>query len=178
MAETWPYVKQTWTENVSSGSAARFTYMEEGIRAAHLQPVVRVTHTLNQTITTATDTALAFNTERFDSAAGIADTMHDNATNNSRLTCRYAGIYQITAIVNWTFNASGFRYLAIRLNGSTLIARDGREGNATTAQSVSALYALAVNDYVEAVVTQDSGTSRTVEQNSNYSPEFMMVRVA
>jgi hypothetical protein len=45
-------------------------------------------------------------------------------------------------------------------------------------QVVTALYDLAVNDYVELHVRQNSGISLNVAASSNYSPEFMMTRVA
>src|SRR5919108_3473294 len=101
MAETTPYVKQTWVDGVSTCSAARNTYQEEGISAAHLQPSVRVFHNATQSITTATETALAFNSERWDTAFGSASTQHDTATNNSRLTAQYAGKYLVVGHVGF-----------------------------------------------------------------------------
>src|SRR5262245_1380457 len=94
---TIPYVKQTWTDGASSCNAARNNVHENGLFEISYAPAVHVTHNANQSINTATDTVLAFNTERFDQCANTADTMHDTVTNNSRLTCRYAGVYQITA---------------------------------------------------------------------------------
>ena len=78
----------------------------------------------------------------------------------TRLTCRYAGVYQITA------NASlgsdpGYEstYMRFRVNGSDKHCAAGRTrtrvDNAT--MLLTTLYALAVNDYVEVRVTQSSG---------------------
>lgn len=177
------YVRNpTWVDGSGGGTsidAADLNANDLGVFNAFYQPCVRVTHNAAQTITTATNTALAFNTERFDQAGNAADTMHDTVTNNSRLTCRYAGVYQITGNVEWVANATGERMTLIRLNGATQIGRSYIQASAAVghAYSVSTLYALAVNDYVELVVFQNSGGNLNVTLSANYSPEFMMVRV-
>jgi hypothetical protein len=185
MAVVIPYVENTaWADGSGGGTpitAAKLNVVEDGISNAHLMPAVRVFHNATQSITTVTATVLAFNSERFDQAGGAASTQHDTVTNNSRLTCRYAGIYHIAANVGWqSSTATGFRQVRIRLNGTTYIAGvQGDAGQASTIyQSVSTLYALSVNDYVETVVDHSQGTSINVLATSNYSPEFMMVRVA
>ncbi len=178
---TVPYVKQTWTDGVSQASAARLTVIENGIYDASLAPAVRVYHNAAQSIANNTVTTLAFNSERFDQASGVADTMHDNVTNNSRLTCRYAGVYQITAQVGWAVSAAGSRYVEIRVNNAIPIALEEKEPETTgtaMATTVSTLYAMAVNDYVEVRVFQDSGGALNVNSTGNWTPEFMMVRVA
>lgn len=118
---------------------------------------------------------LAFNSERFDT-----DTIHDTAANNSRLTCKTAGVYQIVANVAFAANATGRRIVGIRLNGSTTIARQSLNALATgmTQIVVTTQYQLAVNDYVEVEVYQDSGGDLAVSATGNYSPEFSMVRMA
>jgi hypothetical protein len=174
-----PYVKQTWTDNVSSFSAARGAVIESGIHEVSLAPAVRVFHNANQSINHNTFTILAFNSERFDTAAGAAATHHDTVTNNSRLTCLYAGKYLITAHVGWDVSAVGVRIVRILLNGLTEIARNRTTAadNVTT-HSVTTLYDLAVNDYVVVEVYQDRGSALNVATAANYTPEFMMVRVA
>ena len=102
---TIPRVKQVWVDNTAGGtpiSAARFNNMEDGIFDAQYMPAVRVTHSIAQSISNNTLTALAFDTERFDTASNAADTQHDNASFNSRLTCRYAGIYAINGCAEWS----------------------------------------------------------------------------
>lgn len=136
----------------------------------------RVTHNAAQAATTAVALVLAFNTERFDTNA-----IHDTAVNNSRLTCKTAGLYLIVGNIEWAANATGYRRLDIRLNGATLIASE-REGDVvvaaiTTIQHITTIYQLAVNDYVELLATQTSGGNLNVNSTANISPEFMMVRV-
>jgi len=163
-----------------SWSAAKANQLEAGVNDVSYAPAVRVFHNVNQSITTGTDTALAFNSERFDQAGNAADTMHDTVTNNSRLTCRYAGVYQITGTVGFAANATGIRQAQIRLNGTTSLVLD-RHTTVTANDdyiNVSTLYLLAVNDYVELLAFQSSGGALNVLSTANISPEFSMVRVA
>lgn len=176
-----PYVKQTWTDGVSSGSAARFAVIESGVHEVSLAPAVRVFHSANQTLTTSVEAALAFNSERFDTAAGAAATHHDTATNNSRLTVLYAGKYLVSGTVRFAANATGARQVRVRLNGATFIAAvqiPTSSAGSTTTLNVTALYDMAVNDYVELMAFQTSGGDLAAEVQANISPEFMMVRVA
>lgn len=178
-----PYSEQSWVDGSGGAtplSAARLNWIEVGIGGVSFAPTVRVYNNANININTATLTALTYNSERFDTAHNAADTMHDTGINTGRLTCRYAGKYQITSNVDWAGNVTGTRVILIRLNGVTTIAREdtlagtGGPGG----QSISTLYDLAVNDYVETVVYQTSGAGLNVNATGNFSPEFMMVRVA
>jgi hypothetical protein len=185
MAVVFPYVRNTtWADGQGGGTpidAADLNKIEDGIFNVHQQPAVRVFHNASQAITTGTETTLAFNSERYDQAGGSASTMHDTATNNSRLTAIYAGVYSIGASIDWATVAAGtFREVCLRINGSTKIARDVRPPTSAGAssQSVSAHYSFAVNDYVEVRVTHDMGSTQNVVVTSNASPEFWMVRVA
>lgn len=179
-----PYTPQAWADGSGGGtpeSGARLAVMEAGIRDAHLMPAVGVTHNAAQSITNSTNTILAFNTERFDQAGGGASTQHDTVTNNSRLTCRYDGIYQIVANVDWASNVTGERLIEIVLNaGLTSIARvrGAAGGIGPCNQLVTRQYALVVNDYVQLQVFQTSGGALNVTLSGNHSPEFSMVRVA
>src|SRR5262245_13632341 len=123
---TIPYVAQTWADGSGGGtplSAARLNVIEAGVKEVSYAPAVRVFHNANQAIVTATVTALAFNSERIDQAGNAADTQHDTVTNNSRLTCKYAGVYDIGACIAWEVVAAGtYRQIGIRLNGTTIIA--------------------------------------------------------
>jgi hypothetical protein len=177
---TIPYVRQTWTDGVSQYTAARGAVQENGIFEVSYAPAVRVYHNAAQSITSATPTALAFNSERFDQAGNAADTMHDNVTNNSRLTCRYAGVYQITGNASFAANATGYRQLEIKLNNTTTIESSiDMTASGTVASRIlcTTLYSLAVNDYVELIAYQTSGGGLNVDVIGNLSPEFMMVRV-
>ena len=143
---------------------------------ADAQPCARVYKSSNQSIADVTEESLIFDgAERFDT-----DAIHDLATNPSRLTCKTAGKYAIWAHLSIAYNATGYRYAFIRLNGTTYIAGCSQglvPGNPIDI-SLTTLYDLAVNDYVEVRVYQNSGGALNVTANGNYSPEFGMVRVS
>lgn len=140
-------------------------------------PTVRVYHDADQSVSDSTMTALAFNSERFDT-----DSMHDVSTNNSRLTANTPGYYQITACVRWEANANGLRLIRIRLNGTTDLA-GVHEINLSADildQVVTTLWYMEEGDYVECTAYQTSGAPLNVQIPSGahaLSPEFMMVRV-
>lgn len=111
-----------------------------------------------QSISNATDTMLTFNLELFDN-----DIMHDNSTNNSRITIKTAGLYLIQAQVAFTGNATGRRVLNLYKNGvRTDLRGSGAEhpGSISVTANVfgfSTILNLAVNDYIESGVYQTSG---------------------
>jgi hypothetical protein len=139
---------------------------------------VLVYHNVAQPVNHQIDTALAFNSERFDLVGGVASTQHDAAT-PTRLTCRQAGRYQISGHLEWANNATGARRIWIRLNGVTKIA----VGASTDPTSdplgpaiVTTIWDLTIGDFVELVVWHNVGAALNVAASGSYSPEFMMHR--
>lgn len=132
----------------------------------------------NLTINASTTTSIAFNAERFDT-----DNFHDNVTNNTRLTVPTgkAGYYAISFSADMQFSSnSGASEFLIRKNGTTYIY-DGyvaRSDNASVSYSHSSgstIYAnLAVGDYVEFQVWQNSGASQTYTGSQGYT-HFSMI---
>lgn len=118
--------------------------------------------------------ALTFNTERFDT-----DTIHDTGTNTGRLTCKTAGVYLITANIAFDVNSTGHRDVYLRVNGTTIMAATVQPALALAGNIIvcSTHYSLAVNDYVEVVVYQNSGGALNVLYLGDYTPEFMMQRI-
>lgn len=157
-------------------SAARFNDQESGIFNVDYRAAARVFHSASQSITSGVATALAFNSERFDQENNAASTIHDTATNNSRLTCRTAGVYLISAVAEWAASPVNGT-LRLRVGGATEIARQQVVGDYRV-MCISSIYALNVNDYVEVVVSQASGGAVNINSTANYSPEFSMVLVA
>lgn len=158
------------------GTAGQRIRTNVGATAAewYTSPAARVFNNANIGITASTPTVLALNSERYDT-----DVIHDNATNNSRLTCKTAGKYRITGQVQWASGAGTFRQADLLLNGTTVIAVDNRPpvSGTVTYQQVTTTYDLAVNDYVELRVLQDTAGSLNVNSAGNYSPEMMMEMV-
>ncbi len=127
-----------------------------------------------QTISNNTETAIAFDSERYDT-----DGIHDNSTNNSRLTCKTAGKYLIIAQLEYADNSTGFRGIRLKLNGSTYIGliRVNAVVASTTFILATTIYDLSVNDYVEARAYQGSGGDLDVIVTANVNSEFMMQRI-
>jgi hypothetical protein len=175
MAVVIPYVKNTTWADGSGGatpvSAAKLNVLEDGVFDAHNMPCARVTHNANQATVSGTPFILAFNTERYDT-----DTIHDTVTNNSRLTCKHAGVYDIGGCIAWSANAVDSE-IFLWLNGATIIASNHVIADSRR-QIVATHYKLAVNDYVELRVLQVSGSAKNVITGANYSPEFWMARLA
>ena len=119
-----------------------------------------------------TETALTFDSERWDT-----DTMHSTVSNTGRLTATTAGQYVISANIGFAANATGYRYCTIRLNGVTPIASHAAVGfsNDTNYFNLSTTYNLAATDYVDIVVFQNSGAALNVTSAPNASPEFGML---
>lgn len=178
------YVKNTtWADGSGGGTAitaAKLNNIESGIFDAHYQAAASVYMSSNQSINNTTTTTLNWNNERFDTESNAASTIHDNASNNSRLTCRTAGKYLITLNVDFAPNATGVRAIWIQLNGGSSIAGQTGPGNATyNTFSASLLWDMAVNDYVEALVYQSSGGALNVQTGGASSTTgYSMVRVA
>jgi hypothetical protein len=183
-----PFVKDATFADGSGGgtpiTAAKLNNIEQGVLDAHLMPSVRVYNNAAQSIPSATETALAFNTERWDTAGGVASTQHDTVTNNSRLTCRYAGKYLVTAHAEFAVNATGQRYIVVRLNGtgtSPVLARGLGHGTYSTVLIATTTVDLAVNDYLQVIAAHDAGVALNVSASSasNWTSfEFMMTRIA
>jgi hypothetical protein len=165
---------RTWTTGELATAAMLNQDVRDNVAFLANPPACRVYHNATQTVATSTRTALAFNTERYDTAA-----MHDTATNNSRITFPVAGLYLITGHVEWALNADpdGLRQLEIRANGSDsqILAIQGSVFNpasTTLEQSISTVHKFAAAEYVQLTAFQNSGSTFTINSVVMYSPEF------
>jgi len=154
--------------------AASKVYVDTSIPPGGYTQGARVRHDTGQNVPTTTATILAFNTEIYDT-----DTIHDNVTNNSRLTCKTAGKYIIAGNIFFDPNATGRRQVGIRLNGTTYIAIIIQNATLTGGHglSLSTIWSLNINEFVELVPWQDSGDTLEIKSYGYYSPEFMMQRI-
>lgn len=144
-------------------------------------PAALAYNSVNQSIANNTLTMLALDTERFDT-----DGIHDNATNNTRLTCQTAGKYAVFSSMIWAFNGTGVRVMQILLNGTTGFIWSSQNAvsiaitNETTRMTCSGLIDLVVGDYIEAQVKQTSGgalDSVAVTVPSGLAPVLGMVKL-
>lgn len=132
-------------------------------------PATRVYNSVVLPLTTAVNTLLTFDTERYDT-----DNIHDLVTNTGRLTCKTAGVYRVALHLDFVSNATGYRQVQLRLNGTTVFAQDTRVAvnGANTSIALSTVFRLAINDYVEGLALQNSGVALNVSATSAYSPEL------
>lgn len=128
----------------------------------------------DQTIVTATTSAIALNQEHYDT-----DTIHDLSTNNSRLTATTAGKYVISGHIRLAANATGTRRIGIRVNGTLDIAFFDQNGDASLEfiVSIATIYDLAAADYVELTVTQTSGGNLNLDATGDWGSEFAMQKI-
>ena len=134
----------------------------------------KVYHNANQNVSNGSETALSFNSEDWDT-----DAMHDNSTNNTRITFKTAGKYfiqghvQVADIVDGSGNTAGRRHLAIRLNGGNrnVVSQSSPSLSDQWAHQASVMLDVSVNDYVELLFLQSSGETLAVQYN-NGSPFF------
>jgi hypothetical protein len=137
-------------------------------------PQARVYNDANLSINNTTFTALTFNSERFDNGS-----LHSTSANTGRLTAPITGLYMVGAHAVFASNATGFRVIQLRVNGTTVIEYEnkGAVNGDVTGVGARTLYQMAATDYVEVVVYQSSGGALNVSATANYSPEFWMVRL-
>ena len=128
----------------------------------------------NQSISSATWTAITFDTELFDT-----DTFHDNSTNNTRFTIPtgLGGKYLLTAQIAIGSNTVGARGMQYRKNGaavsspmfiSTLTGFDMYYGN-------SAVLTATAGDYFELFTWQNSGGALNVIGAASDQTTFQMI---
>lgn len=149
-------------------------------------PATRMRRTSAQSIPNNTLTAISYtNPAVFNTAVPSMFT----PLTPTRLTARIAGKYQVCGNVFWNRPTPGgdvgTRTLEFAKNRGlpsehVFALRINAAGDAD-AMTLSSLVELAVNDYIEMLVLQDSGVAITVLSPTggvNYSPHFMAARVA
>ena len=133
----------------------------------------------NQSLTNATLTAISFNTEYFDT-----DAMHDNVTNNSRITVASGkgGKYLLVGNLVYAANATGFRQFFIRINGANTwysASNPAIPAYASFPNYVSYTFVLdlAAGDYVELFGLQNSGGALDVQGGDTGVSYFQLIKV-
>lgn len=145
----------------SSGHARLWEWFQalaEDIDTAFARPVFRARRAAAQSIGTASETTIQWDTEDFDTQNG-----HDLVTNPTRYVVQKAGYYQIGGGCGWSSNATGRRGVFWRKNGTTMDGTaawwvPGINGNyAVSGRAI--VQQFAVNDFIEMAVFQESGVS-------------------
>jgi hypothetical protein len=141
------------------------------------QPRARVYNNATLSIADSTATVIAWNSERYDVGA-----MHDTAVNNSRITVPTGGdgLYLFTGEYGFNANATGYRLVTLRKNGTTTVASVSYTavGAGTgTAINLSAILDLVATDYIEVIATQTSTGNLTSGSTSDDTAWFSAVKL-
>jgi hypothetical protein len=150
----------TFTDGVKSSSEDN-TYIRDPIAFLQRPPLAELRQTAAQLIANTTYVAVSFDAEDVDTDVDNIGG-HDNVTNNSRYTARYAGWYQVSGVIGYVANATGRRLAAWAVNGTNVNAGQvaiNNTGAATDVEVVARkkhLY-LNVGDYLQLMAYQESG---------------------
>lgn len=122
----------------------------------------KVTKSADQSISNSTSTIITWDQEDYDT-----DGMHDNVTNNTRITIKSAGKYSVMAQFEWESNSSGKRIIDIMKN-SVALGKANYLASGSSQHTLSFIDEFAVNDILEVRVFQDSGGSLDFLDNITY----------
>lgn len=133
----------------------------------HWAKYVRLSKTATQSITNSTATALTWGQEDRDDWA-----LHSLVTNTSRITMidQVAGIWTLSAVVEFAANATGLRTIELRKNG-TAFATKTKVAPASGVCSIDIESSVPVvsTDYLEVWVTQTSGGALNVDSGTSFT---------
>lgn len=135
-------------------------------------------NSVTQSLASGSWTTLAWNSEIRD-----VGSLHDTATNNSRMTVPAggAGHYIATCVIRWAANATGtYRCIAVLLNGvlqQSTVAPAPATGQTISCTIVLPLV-LAAGDYVEVAATHDATSAVSTYDGTSYYTYASLVRVA
>ena len=153
-------------------TAAYMNTIRDGLNFLLAEPLLVVTQTTTQTLTTAVWASLNFD-------VSIVDTygMHSNVTNNSRATAIVAGWYVPTGCAVIANNTTGVRGARFAKNG-TAIQGTAILSNASSGTSVSSVAAVSfpvflnVGVYLEIQGFQNSGGNLNTAAGSDLDSSF------
>lgn len=109
---------------------------------------------------------VALDGESFDT-----NTLHSTVTNNSRILLNKTGLWQVSGVVSFATNPTGYRTVDIGLNGArtayaVVPAATGQETNVPISVLVQAT---AITDYVEMRAVQNSGGALALNVGAAYT---------
>lgn len=154
-------------EYTATDTSQKFTAFADGVWTEDPRTVsCRVKRTAAQTISDTTFTTINWDAEDYDTAA-----MHDNATNNSRMTAPTAGKYLLTVVISFDTSGVGFRKLAYTINGGAniMLKTDKVQGTVPQRTHGSTVENLAANDFIEIRVDQNSGGDLDVQSAQSHA---------
>ena len=132
-----------------------------------------LTKSANQSISTATATAVTWDTELKDT-----DAFHSTSSNTSRITipAGKAGMYLVTGQLSFASNSTGLRNCEIKKNGVGYFipwVSPATNGD-WSAGSISNIIELAETDYIELFAYQNSGGNLNINGGATYGAVFQV----
>jgi len=90
--------------------------------------------------------------------------IHSTTTNPSRLTVKTTGKYLIFGFASWVTNTTGLRQIGIRVNGTwKMEIYCGMDTAGNSRMTITGVFILAANDYVELFAYQTSGAALNID---------------
>ena len=150
-----------------SASAAMFSDYTQAAASSFVG--VSLVKSAVQAVANATDTAITWNTEDYDTNA-----FHDPTTNTDRITipAGKGGYYLIEARVSFAANATGIRSVTVKKNGTTVVVGADLNNQGSSASAVliqSRVISAAVADYFHLNAYQTSGGSLNTDNTAGYT---------
>ena len=132
------------------------TYVRDNVDFLSEPPRALAYHNTTQSISTATETIMACNSEEYDS-----DTMHDPSTNNERLTASTAGTYLLNGACAFASGYTGRFFIYLKSTGggghTAILDHHCSAGGSQPQGMVGGTIALAAAEYAWISVYQESG---------------------
>jgi hypothetical protein len=141
-------------------------------------PQCQAYDTTGLTLTTGVAATVPLGAENYDEPQPGDSPMHDNTTNNSRITIRTTGKYQIDAYVCFAANATGARRVEVVKNGAASIVTNSQPATPTVSTTIQAskTVPLSAGDYIEMQAYQTSGGNLALNTSAP-GPSTLTVRL-
>jgi hypothetical protein len=158
-------------DNMSSDSATSVA-TQQSIKAYVDNEIAakKVNCLLTNTSSSVTVSSVPF-TVPFDSEISDASNLHDNSTNNSRITIGTAGVYIINSIIATLETANGDFGIAIFKNGSEIARVHGDYNSINTSTvhiNICHTALLSASDYLEVKLMDIAGNSTVINGTRTY----------
>ena len=160
---------------VTAGTISTFPQATGTVMVSGNMPAFSAYQNAATTINTSTNTKIALQVKEFDTANAF------DATTNYRFTPQVAGYYQVNGCVNFNASATGFRFISIFKNGSSIKSGQNVVGGAInfTEITVSAIvYLNGSTDYIELYGNQNSGGSLSTSGTGDVYFQAILVRAS
>lgn len=172
-----PYTPTTWVEDVTKLGPTNMNKIEQGLVDVHAFVGAKVRQENAQSISTAVNTLLVFDTEELDTHGFWTPGAPDRMT----IPAGMAGVYLCIGQLEWaqTSVAGTRRICLVNASGGTVYAEAYQPASPSvrTAQTVSVIMPLPAGGTFALIGYQDSGVSIATVPTSSVDPSLMIARL-